>query len=655
MESTMIHVLDVPGARPDISALILNGISDAVILSTIHGYLVQYWNHAAESLYGWTTAEALGRPMFDLLRARELGGATIEATLAAFSSQQCWRGEMVQRHRDGHELVVETSLRYVPDADGTPTGLLVIIRDPRAARSAETTCPLSQTDAVHPIVRGKTPATMAAVRNADSYLRVAFYGAHACNYLLDREYRFVDFNPMVAQAFRRVLHRDIAVGDSILEHIMPAHRDSFVAHFQHALGGASVRYERVIAEGTPKSACYEVRIFPVRGTDDSIVGVVFSGLDITAHRQAEASLRLYHSALGAVGIGILIADAGQPDMPAIYVNPACERITGYSAAELLGRNCRMLTGPGTAPSLRTQIREALAAGRGCHVTILNYRKDGRQFWNDLNISPVTDELGHVTHFIGVQTDVTERVALEADLRHAQRMETIGHLAGGIAHDFNNLLTVIGGATRFACALLPPEHPAHLELAEILRATGRAVELTRSLLNSARKQNIRPVVLNLNSLVLDVERMLRRLVAVDITLDLDLDPGLAPVLADAAQIEQVLVNLAVNACDAMPAGGVLTITTRNLHIPAPDQARPSLQPGHHVTVEVRDTGVGMTPEIQAHLFEPYFTTKGAGLGTGLGLATSNGIVKQHRGHISCTSVPAHGTCFCVTLPADRWSW
>ncbi|MBA3546531.1 MAG: PAS domain S-box protein [Nannocystis sp.] len=491
----------------------------------------------------------------------------------------------------------------------------------------------------------------AATWTPEAHLRAIFDGSRAAYYLLDSDYRILAFNRVVAEATLRVLGREVAVGDSILQYVAPASIEPFITHFTRALHGEASQYERLVHHGAASSGWHELSYIPVRAGDGSVIGVVFSALDITTRKQAEASLRLRDRAIGAACTGILIADAGHPDLPMIYVNPACERITGYSAAELLGRNCRLLAGPGTDPSVRQQIRDALAAGRGCKVTLLNYRKDGRAFWNDLQISPVTEDDGHITHYIGVQTDVTDRIALEAELRHSQKMDTIGRLAGGIAHDFNNLLTVIGGASSFAHELLPADHPVQLELTEIRLATERAAVMTRHLLTSARKQSINPSVVDLNALLAELQRMLRRLIAENIALILDLDPALAPVRADPAQIEQVLVNLAVNARDAMPTGGVLTIATRNLHIAAFDPIFPTLLPGDHISIEVLDDGLGMTPEIQAHIFEPFFTTKGPGLGTGLGLPTCYGIVKQHRGHISCESAPGRGARFRIVLPAE----
>jgi PAS domain S-box-containing protein len=733
--------------------LILEGVHDAVILGTLEGTRIRYWNRAAETIYGWTASEAIGQSSLELLRSQYCHGVTAAEIGATLAQDHFWRGEMIQRHRDGHPLIIEASIHYLRDAQGAPIGILAINRDISATREAEAARRRSEDllqsaldrlpDAVaiydpgrriqfinaagrgrirrpEPQILGhaieevmppeiaaqhipvleraigtKQPQTIeitlpgadgpdtdeltyvplvgadgrlerilgmtrdvseraratAAIRASEAHLRAIFDGARAAYYLIDRDYRILAFNRVVADSLRRIMGREVAVGDSILQYVMPASIDTFIHYFQRALAGEANHYERLVSYGPTLNAWHELSYFPVRAADGSITGVVFSGVDITTRKRAEASLLLRDRAIGAASTGILIADAGQPDLPTIYVNPACERITGYSAAELLGRNCRMLQGPGTDPVVRQQIHDAIAAGRGCKVTLLNYRKDGRPFWNDLQISPVADESGRITHFIGVQTDVTERVALEAELRHSQKMDTIGRLAGGIAHDFNNLLTVIGGASSFARELLPPEHPVQLELAEISLATERASVLTRHLLTSARKQSINPVVLDLNALLAELQRMLRRLIAENIELHLDPGPALAPVRADAAQLEQVLVNLVVNARDAMPTGGVLEISTRNLHVVAGDPSYPALPPGDHVVIEVHDSGVGMAPEVRAHIFEPFFTTKGPGLGTGLGLSTCYGIVKQHRGHITCDSTPDQGTRFRIFLPAD----
>jgi two-component system, cell cycle sensor histidine kinase and response regulator CckA len=247
-------------------------------------------------------------------------------------------------------------------------------------------------------------------------------------------------------------------------------------------------------------------------------------------------------------------------------------------------------------------------------------------------------------------DITERTRLEAQLLQSQKMEGIGRLAGGIAHDFNNLLTAIRGTAELAASALLPEHPAREDLQTIQENADRATALTRQLLAFARKQMLEPHVINLNDVLVQMEKLLRRVIRTDIELIIQLAPELWNVKVDPGQIEQVLVNLAVNASDAMPTGGHLTIETGNVVLDtAYARGHISVDPGPYVMVAVSDTGVGMPPEVQARLFEPFFTTKEAGKGTGLGLATSYGIVKQHGGNIWFYSEVGQGTTIKVYLP------
>ena len=395
--------------------------------------------------------------------------------------------------------------------------------------------------------------------------------------------------------------------------------------------------------------------FPVSYTsypaeEEGFRGAVVTFQDTTERRQAEAALRLRDRAIRAVNQGILITDPTRPDNPIVYASPGFERLTGYAAAEALGRNCRFLQGPDTDREVAARVREAVRAGEPCVVELLNYRKDGSPFWNELSISPVRDEAGRLTHFVGVQADVTARRRLEEQYRQAQKMEAVGQLAGGVAHDFNNLLTIINGYSDLLLQDLPPGDPSRDLLGEIHRAGERSAGLTRQLLAFSRRQVLAPKILDLNAVVADTERMLRRVIGEDVRLAFSAGPGLGAVRADPGQLEQVLMNLAVNARDAMPTGGRLTIETRNVDLDdGYARAHPGARPGPHVLLAVTDTGVGMPPEVKARIFEPFFTTKGPGHGTGLGLATVYGIVQQSGGHVEVYSEVGVGTAFKVYLP------
>ena len=279
------------------------------------------------------------------------------------------------------------------------------------------------------------------------------------------------------------------------------------------------------------------------------------------------------------------------------------------------------------------------------------RKDGAPITVRCSGWPVKNETGAVTYLEVFAEDVTERRVLERQLRMAQKMEAVGRLSGGIAHDFNNLLGVIIGYSQVLKRSLGSANPLLFEHAEeIEKASQRAVSLTRQLLAFSRQQVLEPVILNLNTLVSDMEKMLPRLIGEDVALELNLDPALAQVKADHGQVEQVIMNLAVNARDAMPDGGKLTIQTANVDLDlAYTRQHPGSRIGQYVMLAVSDTGTGIDPEIQSQIFEPFFTTKERDRGTGLGLATVYGVVKQSGGYIAVDSEKGKGARFSVYLP------
>ncbi|MFN8589656.1 MAG: PAS domain S-box protein [Candidatus Eisenbacteria bacterium] len=364
----------------------------------------------------------------------------------------------------------------------------------------------------------------------------------------------------------------------------------------------------------------------------------------------EAALRQRDRAIGAASQGIVIADATLPDQPIMFVSPGFEHMTGYGAAEAVGRNCRFLSGPATDPATRDVVREAVKAGRNCTVELLNYRKDGTTFWNQLAISAVRDESGRLTHFVGVQSDITERRRLQEQLQQAQKMDAVGQLAGGISRDFNNLLVVILGCSELLLEREDLDEDARQLLKDIQSAADRSATLTRQLLAFSRKKAWAPVVLDLHRVVHDTEKMLRRLIGEDVRLHTDLAAVHSTVKLDPGQLEQVLLNLAVNARDAMPDGGTLTLRTRDVvRHDLPQVQDGAASGGRFVQLEVEDSGTGMSEDVRARLFEPFFTTKSLGKGTGLGLAVVHGIVRQCEGFIEVESTPAPGTTFRILLP------
>jgi PAS domain S-box-containing protein len=434
---------------------------------------------------------------------------------------------------------------------------------------------------------------------------------------------------------------------------LPRARAALQAHFTLR---APLDLELRLATGSGEYRWFRVRGQAEFGRGGQPVYLASTIADISDRKALEQALQLRDQAIETISQGILIADARSPDQPVVYVSPAFERLTGYSAAELLGRNCRLLQGKDTDPGAVAIIREAIQQQRSCRVELLNYRKDQTPFWNALTIAPIT-EMGpsgeRVTHFIGIQTDVTERRSLEAQFWQAQKMEAIGRLAGGIAHDFNNLLTVINGYSDVLLAELCPSAPQHGPLLEIRSAGQRAAALTAQLLALSRKTLVKPTVVDLNAALQTLSQLLGRLLGEKIALTTSLQPGLARIKIDPGQLDQVIMNLALNARDAMPQGGQLRIETQDLTLRTKDAlSYPDCRPGPYVRLVVADTGCGMTDEVKAKLFEPFFTTKEQGKGTGLGLATVYGIIKQAGGQLGVSSQVDCGTRFTLLFPAVR---
>ena len=336
----------------------------------------------------------------------------------------------------------------------------------------------------------------------------------------------------------------------------------------------------------------------------------------------------------------------------LYVNPACETIWGSTCESLYASPKNWFEA--IHPDDRERVLQAALTGHSHGTYYDEYRivcADGGVRWVRDRAFRMRNAGGRAIRIAGVAEDVTERHQLERQLRQAQKMETIGKLAGGVAHDFNNLLSVILGHSEMLAMRLPANSPGRGSVDEIGRAAERAAALTRRLLAFSCQRVLEPQVLDLNLQVADMEKMLRRLIGENVRLITILQPGLNRVLADPGQIDQIIMNLAVNGRDAMPKGGNLTLQTRDLELDASyAKAQSGLRPGRYVLLAVTDTGCGMTPEVQARIFEPFFTTKGVGQGTGLGLAMVPGIVQQNGGHIVVHSMPCIGTTFKIYLPA-----
>jgi PAS domain S-box-containing protein len=396
------------------------------------------------------------------------------------------------------------------------------------------------------------------------------------------------------------------------------------------------------------SSWWDVNISPIRDDEGRVVKLLAVSRDITEMKRAEEALlesvQHYRSLVDHHPDAVFSFDTTGRFLSA---NPTFEAMSGYSSAELVGESFAPLVVTDHAERVQAHFQAAVSGSGSRYEAAIRHRSGRRVETGMTNIPILVDR--RVVGVFGIAKDLTAQRELETQLRQKQKMEAVGQLAGGVAHDFNNLLTVIKANTEVVLDELAEDHPLRVDLDEVHKATNRAAALTRQLLAFSRQQVLQPRHLDVNAVIVDLQRMLARLIGEDIDFTLDLGRDLGGVLVDPGQLEQVLVNLVVNARDAMPNGGDLIIATRNVELSAGEALRHGAKPGLYVAVAIRDTGMGMSADMQARIFEPFFTTKEVGQGTGLGLATVHGIMLQSGGFVDTRSTPGRGTVFTLFLP------
>lgn len=432
-----------------------------------------------------------------------------------------------------------------------------------------------------------------------------------------------------------------------MEAILPADRERVAQamQLQRERGAFDIQYRIQRPDQTVR--WIQDRAFPVKDATGALVRIVGLATDITASKAIELERERLQLAVAQSNEIIIVTDAAGIIQ---YVNPAFERVTGYAASEAVGKTPRILKSAQHGPAFYLDLWQTITAGKTWAGRMVNQRKDGGLYTEEMTISPVRDAGGTIISYVAVQRDITAQLELETRYYHAQRMETVGRFAGGVAHDFNNLLAVIIGCTDLCLSLTPTAGRLRSYLEEIRDASERSATISRQLLTFARKQPAEPRVFDLNPAIEGMIKLLRRLVGEEVAMKWQ--PGAAAVLVhmDPSQVDQLLANLCVNARDAIVGTGSITITTR-METLTPEQCRSQVdrRPGPFAVLGVTDTGVGMSRETLEHLFEPFFTTKGAGAGTGLGLPTVYGIVKQNNGFIEVQSKLGKGTTFEIYLP------
>ena len=565
---------------------------------------------------GYAPEELIGRPIEQLVPERLRG--THSAHRARFIAQPATRPmgagrELFALRKNGTEVPVEISLGYT---EGMTSAIVVDVSARRAAeadRALLASLVESSGDAI--VAAGRDGLVLSWNRAAEEM-----------------------FGVPAAQALGRSM-----------EEVIPATTETEAR--RHVVAelfdqGRTARYEATRHGVDGETIVISVTLSPVRDASGAVIAGCAICRDVTAQREAEARTRelaaIVESSLDPIF-------AVRLDDTVISWNPAAERLYGIPAADALGRSINELLPDPQGD--RAALRRRVAAGE----TVFDHQAsrrlaDGRRVELSITSFPLRDEAGQIVATAAIVRDVTERKRLEDRLHQTQRIEAVGRLAGGVAHDFNNLLTVITGYSAIAQMHIG-QGPGAEELEEVQRAAIRASELTGRLLDFSRQRAIDPVRLDLTAAVDDIVPMLERLIGEDVRIVVLTDDDLPAVLADPGQIAQVIMNLAVNARDAMPHGGTLTIETHAVELGDDGVGGPpSLAPGRYACLTVSDTGEGIDPDVAEHLFEPFFTTKETGKGTGLGLATVHGIVGQAGGDVGVYSEPGLGATFKVYLPA-----
>jgi PAS domain S-box-containing protein len=525
------------------------------------------------------------------------------------------------QHKDGHRIPVEIGLTPVQREGGTYVIASVLDISERV-RSEE------------------------ALRVSEAHHRAILEHIGDAVFVTSRNGHFLDVNPQACEltGYSRLELLQLTTADTYTEEereFAKGRLDNIAKHKVH-------RFERSLRrkDGTAIRVEVNATVLP----DGRLLSTL---RDITERTAGERALRESEERFRQLAEHIrevfFVMDPVQHRM--IYVSPIWEEVWGRPVEEVYRKPMMWLAtvDPQDRDSVLASQR-ALLQGKPSSDTFRILRPDGTTRWIRGRAFPINDSSGAVTRIVGVAEDITELKQTEQQLLQAQKMEAVGRLAGGVAHDFNNILTAIFGYTDFLDETLPEEGQQHEDLLEIRKAGERAASLTRQLLAFSRQQVLEPVVLKINDLVGNVEKMLRRVIGEDVTLRTVLATDVGNVKADPGQIEQVLMNLAVNARDAMPTGGQLLLETQNVEL-TPEYAalHQSVVPGAYVMLAVSDTGIGMSPETIARIFEPFFTTKERGKGTGLGLSTVYGIVKQSGGYVWVYSEVGKGTTFKIYFP------
>jgi two-component system cell cycle sensor histidine kinase/response regulator CckA len=642
----------------------VEALDDWVWMTDVEGRHT-YSNPAVETILGYSPQEVLGTSTE--LMAEQDRARFAEMWTRLVGEGAGWSKLLLRwRHRDGSDRYLESTGLPLTGRSGEVAGFIGIDRDVTARVLAERD--RDRLLAAEQEAREELERALAAQRQSEERFRTIVEATQEWVWATDVDGVHTYSNPAVEAILGYSPEEIVGMAQELM-------------HPQDRADVQAVRRERIArAEGWKGRIMrwrhrdgswryLESNAAPIVGPDGEVQGLIGSDRDVTerilaeeermrllaAERDARASAEDALRALdeSAARYRQLFENARDsilvigPDGRLVAANDAALRLTGYGRDELVGMDVMALVAPTSVEKAREQFQLKLS-GAVAHTSyeVHLLRKDGRTVPVEIH-SWVIEEAGKPVAVHGIVRDVTERHELEEQLRHAQKMDALGRLAGGISHDFNNLLTAMSGYCEFLLAGLDERDPLRHDAEEIRKAAERAAGLTRQLLAFSRRQVLEPHIVDLNAVITETERLLRRLIGEQIELGVHLSRELGHVRTDPGQIEQVIVNLAVNARDAMPHGGQLTIETFNVDVGAGEVSRARVPAGSYVALAVADTGVGMDGDTQSHLYEPFFTTKEDG--TGLGLATVYGIVRQSGGTVVVDSELDQGSRFTVYLP------
>jgi PAS domain S-box-containing protein len=658
-------------------ASLLDQVHNAVVAAGLDGKII-YWNKAAQNLYRWAANEVIGKSIFEVTVPQDSRGLARDM-FQEMMRKGFWEGEFIVRRKDKSTFPVHLVNTVITDAEGHASGFVGISVDITERKRAE--------DALHQktsLVRLLQLVAVAAnaAKTVDEAMQVSI--DHVCAYTgwpVGHAYRLVEGSASELsstgiwhlddarqfETFRRVTEdarvtstvglpgRALMTGKPVW--IADVTRDPNVKRAKLAEDiGVKAGFAFPVLVGTEVVAVLEFFSAEALAPNEPLLEVMAHigtqlGRVVERERARETLRRReehFRSLIENASDIITILGAGGQIR---YESPSVERLLGYQPEELINKNILEFVHPDDLPKVIPIFTEGFRNPDTTRSVEFRFRhKDESWCVLEAICKALVDDSG-VAGLVVNSRDISERRQLEEQLRQSQKMEAVGRLAGGVAHDFNNLLTAISGYSELMLRRLRHGDPLRHNAEEINKAGTRAASLTSQLLAFSRKQVMQPKVLDLNMIVADMDKMLRRLIGENIELVTILDPQLWSVKADPGQIQQVILNLAVNARDAMPEVGRLTVETSNVELDE-ENARwqhVGVRPGRYAMLAVNDTGVGMDSQTRERVFEPFFTTKEVGKGTGLGLSTVYGIIKQSGGYIWVFSEPEKGTTFKIYLP------